>query len=586
MRKILSLGLCLLMVGGLCVPVMASALPGDYSTVMSGIGLSTPQTLSVTRPSGNISTTASSYYLTGTSDPNQELYMNGYLIETKGQKGSFGVFVNLAYGGNQCTFTQGGASRSVIITRNQTGSYSTTTTLSSLYPTNDTVVRTGDNFKITCVAPAGASVWASLGGTSTQLKQNVAAAVAGVPANFSGELSAGSVSGIQNIGKVTYTLSINGNTTTHTSAGSVYFAAQGTSVVVQVTDTVVNLFRENSTYSHFVSVLDYGALDTVTEIGDSMYKLSMGGWISKSAVSIRTDISGTANSISGVTFNKTDREEQYIFTGSSFPGYTTGESDSKFVIRFANTSGLSSMPTGESAVFSGATVTRGGDGYTVIEFDKKNSGMWGYLVEYKDGGITQLTIRYKPTLYGGDRPLAGTVVCIDAGHGGSDPGALGIPYTSGPTEADINLAASLALRNKLELLGAKVIMVRTTDVNSTMNSRVTLAQQNRADFYISMHSNAIAGNGIGKGGVEVYYYEDIAATLASTISSRMATATGRTNRGGKFSNYKVTLGSFGPSVLVEMGFITNPVEYDQMIDNWYLYQTATAVSESIMAVLS
>lgn len=587
MRKLISLSLSALMVFGMSATATAAQIPADYNYVMSGVSLSTPQTLNVTTPAtANVNTTDPTYYLKGTSDPSQPLYMNGYEVTTRGAKGSFGVFVALAPGANSCTFTQGGVSKTVIINRTNAGtSYATTKTLTELFPTSDTFSRSGSVIKVTVIAPAGGSVTASLAGQTIQLRQNVAGASTGVPAYFSGELLTPAANSVTSLGKVSYSLSFNGNVTYHTSAGQIYAAPQNAPVVVQVTDTVVNLFKEDSLNSSFLAVLRYGALDTVTESG-KLYRLASGGWVPKSAVVVRPDVTGVFNSVRGVTFQQGEKEEAYIINGTSFPTFTSSLTADKLTITFNNTSGLPRLPIENSSVFSDSVVTELGGGKTQLELTiRPGAVVWGYLVEYKDGGITQLSVRYKPVLYGGEKPLAGTVVCIDAGHGGNDPGAIGIPWTTGPMESQINLAHAIALKNKLELLGAKVIMVRETDVNSTMNSRVMLAERNRADFYISLHSNAIGGNGIGKGGTEVYYYEDISAKLASGISSRVAASTGRSNRGAKYSSMKVTLDSFGPSVLVELGFVSNPVEYDSLIDSWNIYQTATAISQSIIDAL-
>lgn len=590
MQKPLSALLLALLIFATVITASAAALPADYNTVMSGISLSTPQSLNISKPAGNVSTTASSYYLTGSSDPNQPLSMNGYNITTRGAKGSFGVFVNLAVGDNLCTFTQGDVSRSVTITRNAIGDYSTTKTMSSMYPAGDMLLRSGDTVKITAIGPAGGRVFASVGGQTIAMRQNVAAAVEGVPATFSGELTAGGVTGLVSMGKITYTLSFNGVTSTHRSVGQLYVAAKGHPVVAQVVDAAVCLFEKDSTNSNYLTVLNFGMLDTIEESG-GLYRLSMGGWVTKSAVEIRSDMNSVHNSISGVSQNRTGREEQFVFSGTSFPGYTVRETADTFFISFAGTSGLSSLNIQDSALFTGCTVSRGDDGYTTLAFARKAAApIWGYVVEYEDGGITRLSFRTKPALSSGDRPLSGVSVYIDAGHGGADVGALGMPNSQngtpkGPTEADINLANARALKNKLELLGARVIMARTTDTDSTMNARVRQAQSGRADFYISLHANAVSGNGTDKGGTEVYYYHDGSATLAKRLAENLALSTGRLNRGAKFSSYRVTLGSFAPGVLIETGFVTSPVEYDQLIDSYTIYKTATAIADSIIAEL-
>ena len=120
-----------------------------------------------------------------------------------------------------------------------------------------------------------------------------------------------------------------------------------------------------------------------------------------------------------------------------------------------------------------------------------------------------------------------------------------------------------------------------------MNKRMQITLDNRADLFISLHCNSLAYtkdmNTIG--GTEVYYFEPISKSLASTLSANVAGYTGRTNRGAKQSNYRVTLNAFAPSVLVEMGFVTNPTEYDSMTSRNGIYQTANAIGDGVLAVL-
>jgi len=196
--------------------------------------------------------------------------------------------------------------------------------------------------------------------------------------------------------------------------------------------------------------------------------------------------------------------------------------------------------------------------------------------------------KYRPKLSGdSSKPLSGVTVAVDAGHGGSDPGALGVTYGHGTTEKDTNLATAVALQKKLELLGAEVIMLRESDATLDLNSRMAAAQAERVDFLISLHSNSVGFSSTASkaNGVEVYYYEAISKSLAQNISSGIAGTTGRTARGAKYSNFIMTLNSYAPSVLVEMGFMLNPSDFDSMCSKQGIYNTVTTISDSIIASL-
>ena len=104
---------------------------------------------------------------------------------------------------------------------------------------------------------------------------------------------------------------------------------------------------------------------------------------------------------------------------------------------------------------------------------RTGSGFWGYDVYY-DGNDTVLYFQKAPqasTVAG--KPLTGVRILLDAGHGGTDKGAAGIGAGSGTTEKNVNLALTLAVQERLEQLGATVLMSRTDDTaNALISSRL------------------------------------------------------------------------------------------------------------------
>ena len=168
-----------------------------------------------------------------------------------------------------------------------------------------------------------------------------------------------------------------------------------------------------------------------------------------------------------------------------------------------------------------------------------------------------------------------------------DSGAAGTAGYSGPTEKDLTLAAVKATQKRLESLGATVVVPRTDDSTMTMDARIQQAEAKKVDFFISMHYNSIAtgANATNAKGVEVYYYQDMSTDFGQHMLASLSTGTGRNARGVKFSTFRVTLNTYAPSLLLELGFLCNPVEYDNICNPQNLYQTANAVAEGIIATL-
>lgn len=145
-------------------------------------------------------------------------------------------------------------------------------------------------------------------------------------------------------------------------------------------------------------------------------------------------------------------------------------------------------------------------------------------------------------------------VFVDAGHGGSDPGALG----SGLREKDITLSVSLKLEKELKRLGYNVIMTRTTDVFYELSERSARANSSNADIFVSIHANAF--NSVAKG-VETYSYPGSTQGGALSRSIHNEVIKDRTlytvNRGVKTDNFHVLRETKMPAALIELAFIDN-----------------------------
>lgn len=155
--------------------------------------------------------------------------------------------------------------------------------------------------------------------------------------------------------------------------------------------------------------------------------------------------------------------------------------------------------------------------------------------------------------------LAGWTVCIDAGHGGKDPGAI----ANGVTEKEVCLAVALRLQKLCEAAGAKVHMTRTTDTYPDLDARCELANSKRCDLFISIHCN-IAPNSDDVSGCEAYYSDESESSrrLAVAIVHAVVTQTGVADRGARKDTrgLRVLTKTAMPATLVELGFLSNPAE--------------------------
>ena len=168
-------------------------------------------------------------------------------------------------------------------------------------------------------------------------------------------------------------------------------------------------------------------------------------------------------------------------------------------------------------------------------------------------------------------------IVIDAGHGGVEPGSI----YEGRREKDDNLRLALAVGDILEKNGIEVVYTRTTDVYDSPLEKAEIGNQSGADFFISIHRNAMPVPGSASG-VEslVYSLEGPAVRMAENIDRALARV-GFADLGVKERPNLIVLKRSGmPAVLVEAGFLDNEAD-NQLFDEKF-DQIARAIADGIL----
>jgi N-acetylmuramoyl-L-alanine amidase len=196
-----------------------------------------------------------------------------------------------------------------------------------------------------------------------------------------------------------------------------------------------------------------------------------------------------------------------------------------------------------------------------------------------DQASNQLTVQ----AFGETSPsLQGKTIVLDAGHGGKDNGTTS---RMGTPEKDLTLGTAIKVEQKLESAGAKVIMTRTEDTYSTLQNRVDVAEQSKADAFICFHYNSSPLPFI-KGLTSFYYNKSKDQALASDILNEVSTTTGLKNRGARFGNLYVLRNNTQPSTLIELGFVSNTSEDQTVETTTYQEQVADAVYQGLLDYFS
>ena len=175
-------------------------------------------------------------------------------------------------------------------------------------------------------------------------------------------------------------------------------------------------------------------------------------------------------------------------------------------------------------------------------------------------------------------------VVIDPGHGGPDPGAIGI---GGLRETDVVLDISLQVASLLKSRGVYVLLTRTTDVDVDLPPRVSIANQAGAAVFVSIHVNAISMSRPEVNGIETFYHmNSSSARLASYIHQRVLNASpGSPNRGVRQGRFFVIRRTTMPSALVETGFVTGRLDAPRLASVNHRRRLAFAIAAGILSYL-
>ncbi|GED59008.1 hypothetical protein BFO01nite_31400 [Brevibacillus formosus] len=174
--------------------------------------------------------------------------------------------------------------------------------------------------------------------------------------------------------------------------------------------------------------------------------------------------------------------------------------------------------------------------------------------------------------------LKGKVIVIDPGHGGSDVGTQGTKWNS--MEKTLNYKTSMLLASKLRQRGAQVFMTRTSDSQKpSLAQRVAFSESKGADAFISIHYNSSVKPNSGT--LTFYYSQDKDEPLARAIESRLAGGIGLRSNGISFGNYHVLRENNDPSVLIELGFLSNPKDEGIVRTSSYQDKAGQAITEAL-----
>ena len=181
------------------------------------------------------------------------------------------------------------------------------------------------------------------------------------------------------------------------------------------------------------------------------------------------------------------------------------------------------------------------------------------------------------------------VVVIDAGHGGHDPGKVGV---NDALEKDINLQIAEKVKKLLEKNNIEVVMTREDDVMEDtkledMKKRVALINKTKPAITVSIHQNSYSDQSVK--GAQVFYYvnSDVSQEAASLMQEELRKVdTSNTRQIKSNSDFYMLIKTEVPTIIVECGFLSNPGEAEKLITDEYQEEMAQAICDGIITWLS
>ncbi len=187
----------------------------------------------------------------------------------------------------------------------------------------------------------------------------------------------------------------------------------------------------------------------------------------------------------------------------------------------------------------------------------------------------------QPTIGRSRVPNGRVSVIIDPGHGGKDPGAIGI---GGLREKDVILPISIRVAQILQQNGVQAVLSRNSDYFVSLKGRVDMAERGNADLFVSIHANSVGLSRPDVSGLEVYYYSS-GYNLAQSVRRAILNSVNVRDRRVRKARFYVLRKTSMPAILVETGYVTGREDAAKLSSPQYREQMAQGIANGILSYI-
>ncbi|MBC1221971.1 N-acetylmuramoyl-L-alanine amidase [Nostoc sp. UCD121] len=561
----------------------------------SSVALAEPS-LIVVFPETNYQTSSQKIFFLGTAPPDGEVLINSKPIN-RSKAGHFSPSFPLQLGENLFTVRRQNQELKIKVIRVNTSPelpQGIAFAKDSLTPAADIARLPGELICFSAIAPPNANVSVILANQTialspqpqqAQLPNNLAA-LTGQNQPYA-QSSVGNYKGCTTVataadlGKPQFQLTLNGKTITQPGTGKIQILSRAELPISEVTvESGVARTGPSTDYSR-LTPLPKGTRATVTGKEGEWLRLDYGAWINSQETRILPGAIPPQTIIRSVGYRQLPGATEIFFPLQVPVPVSVQQSEKALALTLYNTTAQTDIiRLDDDPLISRLDWQQEAPEQVKYTFNLKKAQQWGYKLRY-DGTTLVLALRHPPNIGNTRRkPLANLKIVLDPGHGGKESGASG---PTGYLEKDVNLVVSKLLRDDLVKRGATVVMTREDDREVSLAERQAIISKEEPAIALSIHHNSLPDDGDAEKtkGFATFWYQPQAHSLAIFLQTYVVKKLGKPSYGVFWDNLALTRPAAAPSVLLELGFMSNPDEFEQVVNPKEQKKMADAIAQGI-----
>ena len=568
------------------------------------------ESLTVVYPPAEHQTVAEKIFFIGTASPQEQVFINGKQIENRSSAGHFAPSFPLEMGENVFTIRDSDETIELKVIRTSDRlkiPQKLAFAPDSLTPEVNIARLPNEPICFSAVASPDAKVSVRIGSTKILLLPQLEAIE--LPSNSAvltqtqqTETIAGRHEGCTvldipgNYGKPTFELKKGGRTVTKQSSGEIQILSPKDIQVIEVSvDAGVARTGPSTNYSRLTPLLK-GTKARVTGREGKWLRLDYGAWIKAEETKPVSGNVPPQSIIRGIASRQLESATEIIFPLQLPVPVEVTQKESSITLTLHNTTAqtdtirLDDNPLIKRLDWQQVLPTQ--INYT---FELHEARQWGYDLRYENTNLI-LSLQHPPKrshnaeitnsenlIERGDldlQPLNNVEILLDPGHGGEELGAKG---PTGYPEKDVNLLVSKLVAEELTQLGAKVYLTRNKDVDVSLKDRMTAIDRLKPDLAISIHYNALPDDGDAENtkGISTFWYNTQAHDPAIFLHNYLVQELDRPDAGTFWNNLALTRPHTAPAILLELGFMINPQEFEWITNYREQQRLAQTLAEGI-----